>query len=649
SVLALRLTVRIKGVSGDWIPQLAWRWSAGPQDLEDRTADAAAIATVSAAPEDFPQFLGPERDGKVRGVRLARDWENQPPRLMWRREVGPAWSGFAVAGGVAVTQEQRDDEEVVAAYELRSGEPLWSSGAAARFETTIGGTGPRATPTIDDGRVFTMGALGLLSCLDLATGEALWSRNVVEENRSGMPQWGKSGSPLVFDGLVVVTAGGDGQALIAYDCETGEERWRGGDDRSSYSSPFVIELAGVPQIVIFNAASVAGHDPGDGSVLWQHPWPYGASGYRSTRAEVPGSSGLVEAQLAATVPWGTVEFEDGDRDRLVRLYDRDVRRMDEVLGRVLGALEAHGRGEKTLVIFVADHGEELLDDDWIGHASTAVRAKMMPEILRVPLVLAGPGIPTGGLRDELVQQVDVLPTVLRLLEMAVPPEIDGRRLPGIPLPGFTWPWRRGERQLAFFDTSPGGNLTPQDRRGERLQAVTDGTGCLVAVHTYLDRPQEVSSRALDGERGPCDRAVEAALVDEIESWQQRQTRQRLAVLARYPAGSAPPSDEVDGYAERLEVLDQSSGEALSWETTGGQIALAWTGYGEKYWIEYRLSDLLRTSGSFQVEQQRVVFGPVPQGFWNDLAGYSPFRIRLVDAENRERSAWVEYEVLPTGG
>ncbi|MEE8525587.1 MAG: PQQ-binding-like beta-propeller repeat protein [Thermoanaerobaculia bacterium] len=272
-VLALRLTVRIKGVSGDWIPQLAWRWSAGPQDLEDRTADAAAIATVSAAPEDFPQFLGLERNGKVRGVRLARDWENQPPRLMWRREVGPAWSGFAVAGGVAVTQEQQDGEEVVAAYELRSGEPLWSTGAAGRFETTIGGTGPRATPTIDDGRVFTMGALGLLSCLDLATGEALWSRNVVEENRSGMPQWGKSGSPLVFDGLVVVTAGGDGQALIAYDRETGEERWRGGDDRSSYSSPFVTELAGAPQIVIFNAASVAGHDPGDGSVLWQHPWP----------------------------------------------------------------------------------------------------------------------------------------------------------------------------------------------------------------------------------------------------------------------------------------------------------------------------------------------------------------------------------------
>jgi outer membrane protein assembly factor BamB len=270
--VAAGLTVRIKGVSGDWIPQLAWRWSAGPQELDEGGSGATSIGTAAAS-GDFAQFLGPRRDGEVSGVWLARDWDSRPPQLLWRREVGAAWSGFAVAGGVALTQEQRGEEEVVAAYELLSGEPLWSTGSPGRFETTIGGTGPRATPTIDGGQVFTMGALGLLSCLDLASGEVRWSRNVVDENRSGMPQWGKAGSPLVHDGLVVVTVGGDGQALVAYDRESGEERWRGGDERSSYSSPFFTELAGVPQIVVFNAASVAGHDPNNGSVLWQHPWP----------------------------------------------------------------------------------------------------------------------------------------------------------------------------------------------------------------------------------------------------------------------------------------------------------------------------------------------------------------------------------------
>ncbi len=272
--LAVRFSVRVKGVSGDWIPQLAWRWSEGTGDLDADGTKAADVAVApAAASEDFPQFLGPERNGKVRGVRLARDWASQPPQLVWRRQVGPAWSGFAVTGNVAVTQEQRGEEEIVAAYDLTSGEPLWSTGNPGRFDTILGGTGPRATPTVVDGQVYTMGALGHLSRLDLATGEVLWSRNVVDENRSGMPQWGKSGSPLVLDASVVVAVGGQGRALIAYDRETGEERWRGGDDRSSYSSPMVAELAQIPQIVIFNAASVTGHDPQDGSVLWQQPWP----------------------------------------------------------------------------------------------------------------------------------------------------------------------------------------------------------------------------------------------------------------------------------------------------------------------------------------------------------------------------------------
>lgn len=369
--------------------------------------------------------------------------------------------------------------------------------------------------------------------------------------------------------------------------------------------------------------------------------PYGASGYRAAEAEIPGSTGLVEAQLKATVPFGTVEFETGDREPLLELYDRDVRDMDRVLGKVLEAVEATGRAGSTVVVFVADHGEELLDHDWVGHASTAIRARLHPEILRVPLVLAGPGIPAGEVRDELVQQVDVMPTLARLFGLAEPPELDGRPLPGIVRPA--WPW--GRRQRAFFDSSPGGNLTPQDQRGDRLQGVTDG-GCLVAVHTFRDRPKEARSLPLD--REACDGATEERLRRDLASWREQQIAQRLAVLARYPAGEGPASEEVDGYAEAIEILSPSAGERLRWEETGGQIALQWTGRGESYWIEYRLSDLLATSGSLQVEQQRVVFGPVPQGFWNDLAGYSPFRIRLVDTVNRERSRWTEYEVLPSG-
>jgi outer membrane protein assembly factor BamB len=263
--------VRIEGVTGDWVPILAWRWQTRTLE-EPRDATAAPVA-VEPSGDDFPQFLGPGRNAEVDGIELARDWSARPPELVWRREVGRAWSGFAVVGGVAVTQEQRGPLEMVVAYELESGQPLWHHGYRDRFETTIGGTGPRATPTIDGGRVYTLGAEGHLACLDLATGEPIWERDVLEDHDSPRPQWGKACSPLLHGDLVVVTAGGTGRALVAYDRATGEPRWAGGDDLSGYSSPLLTELAGVPQIVIFNRDSVSGHDPADGHLLWQHDWP----------------------------------------------------------------------------------------------------------------------------------------------------------------------------------------------------------------------------------------------------------------------------------------------------------------------------------------------------------------------------------------
>ncbi len=283
AVAAFFSLVRIEGVSGDWIPQLAWRWDAGSEAVGRRDRPAPVPAAPDPAAEvdsphdfprqEFPQFLGPERNATVRGVRLARDWEIQPPQLVWRMEVGPAWSGFAVADGVAVTQEQRGPLETVVAYGLESGEQLWSWGAETRLDTSLGGSGPRATPTIAGGRVYASGGRGLLSCLDVRTGELRWSRDVLAEAASRMPEWGKSASPLVVGDLVVVTGGMDDRSLLAYDRETGEPRWRAGVDGSSYASPLLAELGGVAQIVILNRASVSGHDPADGAVLWRRPWP----------------------------------------------------------------------------------------------------------------------------------------------------------------------------------------------------------------------------------------------------------------------------------------------------------------------------------------------------------------------------------------
>lgn len=300
ALAAAAILLRVRGMSGDLVPIVAFRWeslatskpalqppqaerrSAALQPPEDRASPsspapgsrAASVSRPARRAGDHPQFLGPQRDGTLHGVRLARDWKAKPPRRLWKQPVGEGWSGFAVHGDIAVTQEQHGNQEQVVAYDLATGRPLWGHADVARYATFIAGIGPRATPTVVDGRVFTLGGTGILNALDLTSGRRLWSRSVVDENAATLPEWGKSCSPLVLGAHVIVSAGGaGGHSLVAYDADSGEPVWGGGDDRSSYSSPVLLELAGRPQVVVLNAASVAGHDPETGGLLWQHAWP----------------------------------------------------------------------------------------------------------------------------------------------------------------------------------------------------------------------------------------------------------------------------------------------------------------------------------------------------------------------------------------
>ena len=271
--------LRIRGVTGDLVPILEWRWrqptSAGLSEGQP-TKSAAVNKPVIPSAKDYPQFLGPSRNATVHGPLLARDWKTQPPEKLWSQPIGTAWSGFAIVGNLAVTQEQRGESEMVTAYELASGRLVWSHADAAHYHTTIAGEGPRATPTIDSDRVYTLGATGILNCLNLATGEAVWTRNIIDENESHLNDWGVSGSPLIVDNFVVVSAGGkNGRSLIAYTKSTGEFAWGGGNDHSGYSSPCLATIAGVRQVLIFNAGGIAAHAADTGKLLWNYPWPKG--------------------------------------------------------------------------------------------------------------------------------------------------------------------------------------------------------------------------------------------------------------------------------------------------------------------------------------------------------------------------------------
>lgn len=255
-----------------------YRWKAGDERLaldHDIKATAASGAVAPRAESgDFPQFQGPNRDGAVRGVRLARDWDARPPKLLWRQPIGVGWSGFVAVGPWAVTQEQRGGDEMVTCYEIETGTLRWSHSNQVRFTSVLGNDGPRATPTIREGKVYALGATGILNCIDFVTGKLLWSHDIVANNGAAVDNWGKSGSPLVVDEKVIVSAGGpDGRSLVAYHKDTGERLWSGGDDRSAYASPTLMTLHEVPQVVVVNEDWIVGHDLATGEVLWRHAWP----------------------------------------------------------------------------------------------------------------------------------------------------------------------------------------------------------------------------------------------------------------------------------------------------------------------------------------------------------------------------------------
>jgi outer membrane protein assembly factor BamB len=274
---------RVRGVTGDFVPVIEPRWTRAQPHLVPTPATAEPTTPPLAPPDtvfaDFPQFLGPDRTGVLPEPALNPDWSQNPPTVLWRRPVGAAWSGFAIVASRALTQEQYDEEERVTCYETTTGRLLWSTADSARYATTIAGEGPRCTPTVVSNRVYSLGATGILNCLELETGQRLWQRHLPTDGEvppRELPDWGYSGSPLVFNDRVVVSAGGTNhRSMIAYHLLTGKPIWMAGTRRISYSSPAFTTLAGVPQILAFNNRQITAHDPNAGRVLWEYPWGLG--------------------------------------------------------------------------------------------------------------------------------------------------------------------------------------------------------------------------------------------------------------------------------------------------------------------------------------------------------------------------------------
>lgn len=346
----LASVLEIKQVSGDLVPVLGWRWSADADErLETPESVEGGVDLVTTTQYDSPQFLGPDRNATVAGVALRRDW-SVPPRQLWRIPIGAGWSSFAVVNGFAVTMEQRGEEELVTCYEVSTGRLRWWHAETCRHHTVLGGAGPRSTPTIDEGRVYALGATGILRCLDGADGREIWSDDLLA--RIGVTPsedlkavaWGRAASPLVVDQLVVVPlggpAGGPYTSLIAFDKQTGEVAWTGGHHQVAYASPSLATIHGVRQILIVNEDFVSGHLPQTGEVLWEHPWP----GKSTTNANVSQAVPLADDRI-----WLSKGYNGGtlvlqlSRSQAGNWKVAEVRRNRRILNTKFTNVVVHGR------------------------------------------------------------------------------------------------------------------------------------------------------------------------------------------------------------------------------------------------------------------------------------------------------------------
>lgn len=305
--------VRNNGFSGDFRASFDWRWNPSAEEQylaqRQRQQTVASDGKTELGPILWAGFRGTNRDGVVPDVKLGEDWKANAPKEVWRRKVGPGWGSFAMAGNRLFTQEQRGDKEAIVCLHADTGVEMWSHEYPSRFWEAVAGAGPRATPTLHDGALYTLGAEGILLRLDPMTGKVVWERDLKKDSKAEKPpMWGFSASPLVANGLVIVHAGSTGKpdtgSTVAFDAKTGEPRWTAPAGDHSYSSAHLGTVAGKPCVMMVTNTGLHAYEPMTGKVLWDHEWPYKL--YRVNQPLVIGESSVL---LGTSMDAGTRRIE----------------------------------------------------------------------------------------------------------------------------------------------------------------------------------------------------------------------------------------------------------------------------------------------------------------------------------------------------
>jgi outer membrane protein assembly factor BamB len=243
------------------------------------------MSAVLAWAEEWPRWGGPRGDETWNAPRLRETFSASGPRRVWRQSVGGGFGGISVADGLVYLMDRvtvpREQERLLC-FEAKSGKPLWSHAADVTYGKLDYGNGPRSTPTVFDGRVYTLGAVGRVLCVNARTGKEYWSKNYPLEygEKIPAPTWGLAASPLIFENLVIVHPGApDGGGVIALDRKTGKEVWRASDDPAGYATPLLIDAPSGTQLVCWTPENIIGLDPRRGTIHWSIPYKvtYGVS------------------------------------------------------------------------------------------------------------------------------------------------------------------------------------------------------------------------------------------------------------------------------------------------------------------------------------------------------------------------------------
>ncbi|HUE69600.1 MAG TPA: PQQ-binding-like beta-propeller repeat protein [Pirellulaceae bacterium] len=369
-----------------------------------------AVSVITAQAEDWPRWRGSRGDGTWTAPPISEKWPAEGLEPVWKQPLAPGYSGISVSAGRVYTMDRPwadaekktpADEERIVCFDAASGEPLWEHRYAASYAKIDYPKGPRCTPTVHDGRVYTLGTAGHLHCLDAATGEVLWSHDLVAESKAQVPMWGLAASPVIEKDLVIVHAGlAGGGCYSAYDRLTGKEVWRSGDDPAGYGTPIVVDHAGIRLLVGWNPEHVVGINAADGELLWKIP-------YKVTYGVSMATPIFHEGIVLVCGYWeGSKAIKLGEKPEQAELLWEDNRYLRGVMDQPLykGGIGFLLDKQHGIVGFRYADGEKLWTDDnrlhprdrnpqvsmvWLGNTDRAIALNAQGELILIRLTPEG--------------------------------------------------------------------------------------------------------------------------------------------------------------------------------------------------------------------------------------------------------------------